>query len=76
MTTLRKIRREVCGIVTGNPIHRFAIRCGDSELTVHRLNSDTAEAAGARHYCRKANTEVYMSRWFDSVCAPPKTTFG
>lgn len=52
MTTLREIRCEVCGIVTGNPIRRFVIRCGDSELTVHRLSSEIAEAAGARHYLR------------------------
>jgi hypothetical protein len=69
-------RCEVCGIVTGNPVRRFVIRRGDSELTVHRLSSETAEAAGARHYCREVSAEVYINRRFDSVCGPPKTTFG
>jgi hypothetical protein len=48
MTPLQEFRCEVCGLVTTNPIHWFVIRCGDSELTVHRWNSETASAAGAR----------------------------
>jgi hypothetical protein len=40
---------KVCGLVTTNPIHWFVIRCGDSELTVYRWNSETANAAG--HAC-------------------------
>jgi hypothetical protein len=75
MTTLQEFRCEVCGIITSNPIHWFVIRCGDSELTVHRWNSETANAAGARHYCGEAHAEVYISRWFDSVCSPPKPSF-
>lgn len=69
MTSLQEFRCEVCGLVTTNPIHWFVIRCGDSELTVYRWNSETANAAGARHYCGEAHAEVYISRWFDSVCA-------
>jgi len=45
MTTLRGC--EVGGIVTGDPIHRFVIRCGHSELTLHQWDSEPAEAAGA-----------------------------
>jgi hypothetical protein len=30
---------------------------------------------GARHYCGEAHAEVYIGRWFDSVCAPPKPSF-
>ena len=44
MTTLQEFRCEVCGIVTSNPIHWFVIRCGDTDLTVHRWNSEAAEA--------------------------------
>jgi hypothetical protein len=51
------------------------IRCGNSDLTVYRWNSETAQAAGARHYCGEAHAEVYISRWFESVCAPPKANF-
>jgi hypothetical protein len=44
MTTSRGFRCEVCGIVTSEPIHWFIIRCGDSELTVQRWNSEAANA--------------------------------
>jgi hypothetical protein len=75
MTTLREFRCEVCGIVDRNPIHWFVIQCGDSELTVRRWSSEAANAAGARHYCGEAHAEVYISRWFDSVCSPPKPDY-
>jgi hypothetical protein len=75
MASIQEFRCEVCGIVTSNPIHWFIIRCGESELTVHRWNTETANAAGARHYCGEAHAQVYISRWFESVCTPPKPTF-
>jgi hypothetical protein len=75
MTALQEFRCEVCGIVTRDPIHWFVIRCGDSELTVQRWNSESARAAGARHYCGEAHAEVYISRWFASVCTPPRPDF-
>jgi hypothetical protein len=40
MTSLQEFRCEVCGQVTTEPIHWFVIRCGDSELTVYRWNSE------------------------------------
>jgi hypothetical protein len=40
MTALQEFRCGVCGIVTSNPIHWFVLRYGDSELTVHRWNSE------------------------------------
>ena len=58
-----------------NPIHWFVIQCGDSELTVHKWNSTAAYAPGARHFCGEAHAEVYICRWFDSVCSPPKPDF-
>jgi len=75
MTTLQEFRCEVCGLVTTNPTRWFVIRCGDSDLTVYRWNSETANAAGARHYCGESHAEVYISRWFESACAPPKPSF-
>jgi len=47
MTTLQEFRCEVCGLVTTNPLHWFVIRCGDSDLTVYRWNSETAQRAGS-----------------------------
>jgi len=34
-----------------------------------------ANADGARHYCGEAHAQVYVSRWFESVCSPPKPDF-
>jgi hypothetical protein len=42
---------------------------------VYRWNSESANAAGARHYCGEAHAEVYISRWFESVWAPPKPSY-
>jgi hypothetical protein len=75
MTTMREYRCEICGIVDTHPIHWFVIQCGDSQLSVHRWNSEAANATGARHFCGEAHAEVYISRWFDSVCSPPKPDF-
>ena len=73
MASIQEFRCEVCGLETGNPIHWFVIRCGDSDLTVHRSNSEIANMPGARHYCGEAHAGVYISRWFESVCAPAET---
>jgi hypothetical protein len=75
MASIQEFRCEVCGIVTSNPIHWYVIHCGDIALTVHKWNSETANAEGARHYCGEAHAQVYISRWFDSVCSPPKPDF-
>src|SRR5437879_12036044 len=58
MTALQELRCEVCGLVTANPTHWFVIRCGDSDLTVYRWNSENANAAGSRHYCGEAHAEL------------------
>jgi hypothetical protein len=75
MTTMREYRCEVCGIVDNRPIHWFVIQCGNSQLTVLRWTTEAADAAGARHFCGEAHAEVYISRWFDSMCSPPKPDF-
>src|ERR1700730_6946384 len=75
MTTMQEFRCEVCGLVTTTPIHWFVIRCRDSDLTVYRWNSETANAAGARHYCGEAHAEVYISRWFESGGGRHKARF-
>ena len=75
MTTLQEFRCEVCGLIATNPTRWFVIRGGDSDLTVFRWNSETVNAGGARHYCGEGHAQVYLSRWFDSVCMPQKPTF-
>jgi hypothetical protein len=75
MTTLQEFRCEICGIVTTNPNHWFVIQCSDAELSVYKWNSNAANAPGARHFCGEAHAQVYISRWFESVCSPPKPGF-
>ncbi len=75
MTSLQEFRCEVCGTVTSNPAHWFVIQCGDWELTVLKWNAEAANAPEARHYCGEAHAQVYISRWFGSVCSPSKPDF-
>ncbi len=75
MSTVLEYRCEVCGTVTNNPLHWFVIQCGDLQLTVVRWDEKAARGDGARHFCGEAHAQVYISRWFDSVCTPPKADF-
>ena len=75
MATVQEFRCEVCGDVTTNPTHWFIINCGDSALTVNRWNAEVANQQGSRHYCGEAHAGVYISRWFESMCTPPKPSF-
>jgi hypothetical protein len=40
MASTREFQCEVCGLVAVNPTRWFVIRCGDSELIVHRWDSE------------------------------------
>jgi hypothetical protein len=75
MTSLQEFRCEICGRLSSNPIHWFVIRCGDSDLTVLKWNTEAATADGARHFCGEAHAEVYISRWFEAACSPSKPDF-
>jgi hypothetical protein len=72
MTSLQEFRCEICGNITNSPNHWFIIQCTDAELRLFKWNSEAATAAGARHFCGEAHAQVYMSRWFESVCSPPR----
>jgi len=75
MSSLREYRCEICGRVTNNPLHWFVIACGESRLTVFRWDPDAAMASDARHFCGEADAQVYISRWFESVCSPPRPDY-
>lgn len=75
MSTLKEFQCEICGIVSDNPIHWFVIECGDQNLTVLRWDLTTANHSSARHFCGEAHAQVYISRWFESICSPPKKVF-
>lgn len=72
MSTLKEFKCEICGIVSANPIHWFVIECGDLKLSVHKWDLEIASAPSARHFCGERHAQVFISRWFDSVCVPPK----
>jgi hypothetical protein len=75
MSSLREFRCEICGRITTNPLHWFVIECGASRLTVLRWEPDAAILPGARHLCGEADAQVYISRWFESLCSPPKPDY-
>ena len=75
MTTLQEFRCEICGRITNHPAHWFVIQCSDAELSVHKWSANAVHAAGARHFCGEAHAQVYISRWFESICSPPKPDF-
>jgi hypothetical protein len=75
MSTLREFQCEICGIVSDHPQHWFVIECGEERLTVVRWDLAAAERQGARHFCGEAHAQVYISRWFESICSPPKPVF-
>ena len=75
MTTLQEFRCEICGRVSNTPNHWFVIQCSDAELSVLKWNPKPANAPGARHFCGEAHAQVYISRWFESICSPPKPDF-
>jgi hypothetical protein len=75
MVSLKEFRCEVCGRVTNNPLHWYVIQCGASQLAVLRWNTEAADAEGARHLCGEADAQIYISRWFDSLCSPPRPDY-
>ena len=71
MSSLKEFRCEICGTVSEDPIHRFVIECTDQKLAVIKWNLTAATSPTARHFCGEAHAQVYISRWFESVCLPP-----
>jgi len=72
VSTLKEFRCEICGIVSENPIHWFVIECTDQKLAVIKWDLTAAQSSTARHFCGEAHAQVYISRWFESVCVPRK----
>ncbi len=72
MTSQREYKCEICGNVSDHPLHWFVIECDGEKLAVYRWKSEIANSASARHCCGEAHAEVFISRWFDSVCVPPR----
>ena len=71
MSSLKEFQCEICHIVSDNPIHWFVIECGDQKLSVIKWDLTAALSPTARHFCGEAHAQVYISRWFESICTPP-----
>ena len=72
MSSLNEFQCEICGIVSESPIHWFVIECGDQKLAVIKWDLTAAMNPTARHFCGEAHAQVYISRWFESLCMPLK----
>jgi hypothetical protein len=75
MTAFKEYRCEICGTVTNHPMHWWVIQCGNAQLTVLRWDASAADAADALHFCGEAHAQVYISRWFEAACSPPRPDF-
>lgn len=75
MASVIEFRCEICGTATVHPIHWYVIRCGDAQLTVLKWDPAAANEADARHFCGESHAQIYISRWFESVCTPPAGDF-
>ena len=76
MSSLKEFQCEICGIVSENPIHWFVIECGDQKLAVIKWDLTAAMSMSAHHFCGEAHAQVYISRWFESVCVPTRRLKG
>ena len=72
MASLQEYQCEICGIVTSKPVHWFVIQCNNSQLTVLKWDTEAANSRGARHYCGEAHAQIYISRWLEAACTPPR----
>ncbi len=61
-------RCEICGTESDNPVRWIVIQCSNAYLTVFKWTDEAASAPHARHYCGEGHAQVYISRWFESMC--------
>ena len=62
-------RCEICGEESQKPDRWIVIQCNDAQLVVIKWTKEAAQAPHARHYCGEAHAQVYISRWFESICS-------
>jgi hypothetical protein len=72
MSSLQEFQCEVCGMISQSPARWFVIECGDQKLAIIKWDLAAAASPTARHFCGEAHAQVYISRWFESVCVPMK----
>jgi hypothetical protein len=74
MSSLKEFQCEICRTVSQNPVRWYVIECGDEKLSVIKWETTAAMSPTARHFCGEAHAQIYISRWFESVCVPPKAS--
>ena len=72
MSSLKEFRCEICGTTSDHSVRWFVIECGDEKLSVIKWDLAAANSPTARHFCGEAHAQVYISRWFESICVPVK----
>jgi hypothetical protein len=72
MSSLKEFQCEICRIVSQDPVRWFVIECGDQKLSIIKWDLTAALSPTARHFCGEAHAQVYISRWFESICVPMK----
>ncbi len=65
----RIYRCEICEEESEAPMKWLVIDCSEAHLTVYKWTKDAADAPYARHFCGEAHAQVYISRWFQSICS-------
>jgi hypothetical protein len=61
-------RCEICDEESEKPVRWMVIHCSDAQLTILKWTKEAADKPHARHYCGEAHAQVYISRWFQSLC--------
>jgi len=61
-------RCEICGEESEKPVRWIVIHCSDAQLSIFKWTKEAADKAQARHYCGETHAQVYISRWFQSLC--------
>ena len=51
------------------PVRRFVIECGDEKLSVIEGDLVAANSPTAWHFCGEPPAQMYIRRWFESICA-------
>jgi hypothetical protein len=70
MSSVKEFQCEICGTTSDNPVRWFVIECGDDKLSVIKWDVAAANSPTARHFCGEGHAQVYISRWFESICVP------
>jgi hypothetical protein len=67
---------EICNAESDKPVRWVVVHCDDGQLTLYKWTKEAADAPHAQHYCGESHAQVFISRWFDSICCKQKSAQG